>query len=780
MKMEKVKADIQMQQEENLLAKMLAKYLTYWPILLVFVSLGIGFAYLYIIYTTPKYEANASLIIKDEKKGNDDSRIMESLNMINSKKIIDNEIEVIKSRPVLDQVVKKMKLYAPISYDSKTVKLSAYANSPITIEAIDPNSIEENYRKIFFTYNKIKGNITFENKFTGPLNTWLKTPYGILRVTPNNNYVKPASDPKYYFHLIDTKNMANNILYNLKVSATNKLSSVVELRYKDIDPKLAEDVLNELIVAYNTAAVSEKNEMAKNTLSFLEQRLKSVSDNLHAIEKKIQNYKSGSGAVDIGTQGRLYLQNVSDNDQKLSQVNLQLNVINQLEKQVMTDDLDKGSLPSNLGITDPTLTELTNSLNRTELEREKLKKTVAGNNPLLVSLNDQAEKIKSNIISNIQSQRKTLEANKMNLAATNSTYNDLLFSIPAKERELLEISRDQNIKSGIYSFLLQKREESELSYVSTLSNSRVVNLAQASNDPVSPNRLIIFGFAFLASLGIPIVFIYGKESFGSSVLYRQDIEKLTSVPIIGEIAFNKSGDELAIEPGIRSMVSETFRKIRFSLLSTGINATRNKILVTSSISGEGKSFISANLAISYSLTGKKVVLVDLDLHNSSLEKIFSVENKYGMSDFLSNGISIKKIIHPVKGYENLSFVSSGKRNVDPSSLLENDNLQDLITYLENEFDVVIIDSSPTVPTSDAHVLSAYCDVTLYIVRHKKTPKILLKRFDENNGISPLINPVIVFNGITSRGYFNNNYGYGYGYGYKQNELNNNKRRAFTA
>ena len=151
-----------------------------------------------------------------------------------------------------------------------------------------------------------------------------------------------------------------------------------------------------------------------------------------------------------------------------------------------------------------------------------------------------------------------------------------------------------------------------------------------------------------------------------------------------------------------------------------------------------------------------------------------------MSDFLANGISIKKIINPVKGYENLSFVSSGKRNVDPSSLLENDNLQDLIAYLENEFDVVIIDSSPIVPTSDAHVLSAYCDVTLYIVRHKKTPKILLKRFDENNGISPLINPVIVFNGITSRGYFNNNYGYGYGYGYKQNELNNNKRRAFTA
>jgi capsular exopolysaccharide synthesis family protein len=650
----------------------------------------------------------------------------------------------------------------------------------VTIEAIDPDNIEETYRKIFFTYDAKKGNVTFENKLTGPLNTWLKTPYGILRAIPNAKYLTPASSPKYYFNLLDSKNVANDILHNLKVSATNKLSSVVELRYKEIDPKLAEDILNELIIAYNTAAVSEKNEMAKNTLSFLEQRLKSVSDNLQSIEQKIQKYKAVSGAVDIGTQGRLYLQNVSDNDQKLSQVNMQLSVINQLEKQVLENDLDKGILPSNLGITDPTLTELTNSLNRTELEREKLKKTVAGNNPLLVSLNDQADKIKSNIISNIHSQRKTMEASKIDLAATNNTYNDLLFSIPTKERELLEISRDQNIKSGIYSFLLQKREESELSYVSTLSNSRVVNMAQASNDPVSPNRMIVFGIAFLASLGLPIAFIQGKESFGSSVLYRQEIEKLTSVPIIGEIAYNKSGEKLAIEPRVRSMVSETFRKIRFSLLSLGINATRNKILVTSSISGEGKSFISANLALSYSLTGKKVVLVDFDLHNSTLCNALDIEEKSGISDFLSSGISIQEIIHPVKEYDNFFFVSSGSQNVDPSSLLENDNLQDLIGFLENEFDVVIIDSSPIVPTSDAHVLSAYCDITLFIVRHNKTPKILLKRLDDNNGISPLTNPVIVFNGITTRGYFNNNYSYGYGYGYKQDVVNNKRKRAYSA
>ncbi|MCX6145643.1 MAG: capsular biosynthesis protein, partial [Candidatus Kapabacteria bacterium] len=386
----------------------------------------------------------------------------------------------------------------------------------------------------------------------------------------------------YYFNLLEVKEAAEDLLGNLKVTASNKLSSVINLSYRDYKTNLAEDVLNELIVAYNNEAIIEKNALAKKTLSLIEERLNIVGGELNTIEQKIQQYKAGSEAVDISTQGQLFLQNVSANDQKLSDVNMQLSVINQLENHIQTNNSNVGISPSTLGVSDPTLSQLLNSLNIAELEREKLKKTVAENNPLLVSVTDQINKIKPNIIDNIQSQRNNLEANKKYLAATNSRYSNMLHSIPVKERQLLEISRDQNIKSGIYSFLLQKREESELSYASNLSDTRVVNYAQSSNSPVSPNKLIILAAIIIATFGLPIALVNTMETFSPTILYRNEIEALTSIPIIGELGYNKSKKQLLIEAGKRSFIAEEFRKIRFSLQYLGIDSTHNKILLTSS------------------------------------------------------------------------------------------------------------------------------------------------------------------------------------------------------
>jgi capsular exopolysaccharide synthesis family protein len=282
---------------------------------------------------------------------------------------------------------------------------------------------------------------------------------------------------------------------------------------------------------------------------------------------------------------------------------------------------------------------------------------------------------------------------------------------------------------------------------------------------VSPNKLIIFAAVIIAAFGIPITLINTAEIFSSTILYRQEIESLTSIPIIGELVFNKFKNQLLIKPGIRSYIAEEFRKIRFSLQYIGIDSSHNKILLTSSISGEGKSFVAANLAISYSLTGKKVALVDLDLHNGSLSKIFERKNEPGVNDYLIGNKNIVDIINPVSKYDNIFFVSSGKEENDPSELLENGLIEHMISYLSNRFDILIIDTAPIVLVTDAHVLSTSCDSTLYIVRHKFTPKILLKRFDENNEVNPLNNPAIIFNGVKKRGYLKNNFGYGYGYTY---------------
>ncbi len=751
---------------ETLFHKLMVKYFPYWPLFTLFFLLIFAATYTFLRYATPKFQATASLIIKDEKKGNDDSRLMESLNLIGSKKIIENEIEVLKSRPVIESVIKKMHLYAEFYVKKDFRKVFLYESAPVFIEASNPIEIQSSESDIDFELiDDGKAVRLIKDSKVIKIGEWSNTSFGTLKFMHRSEYRRLKKGEVYSLSIYALPVKTAQILSDLKVSSTNKLSSVIDVKYKDKHPLLAEKVLNEIIGSYNIASIAEKNVLAKSTLKFIEERLNAVGSQLNDIERSIQQYKSKSGAVDISMQGQLYLQNVSTNDQKLSEINLQLAVINTLERDLSEKTTSAGSHTVMIGNTDPMLTQMLGSLNSAELEREKLKKTVAENNPILIAVSDQIIKIKENIYRNIIDQRKNLEAAKINLSQTNTNYNSLLQAIPTKERELLEISRDQNIKSGIYSFLLQKREESELSYVSNLSDSRIINHAQSLGSPVSPSPILAYSIALIAVFGIPISIITAKETLTSTILYRQEIESLTQVPVIGELEMHKKTKPLAIEAGKRSLVGEEFRRIRYALQYYWTNTTTNKVLVTSSLSGEGKSFVSSNLAISFSLSGKKVALVDFDLHNSSLDKIFINDRKEGVLDFLIGSIPAKDIVYPVTAYENLYFLPTGTRQGDPSEMLEHENLSKLMDYLEEEFDIVIIDSPPVALVSDAYQLSQYCGATVYVVRHGYTPKVIVKRLDSTNSINPLLSPVIVFNGIKKRGFGVRESGYGYGYKY---------------
>jgi len=751
---------------QTLFSKLLAKYIPYWPMFLILAILSFGAASAYIKITPKKYQSTASLIIKDEKKGNDDSRIMESLNLMGSKKIIENEIEVLKSRPVIETVVKNFRLYAPVYLEDGFIDQYLYENAPLTIESLDPEKIQNSEGKLYVNLDpQDKKTVLINGEKAGVYGSWLTTDYGILRF----NIPEPSKllnpEKKYFFQLIAIPSKTKNILDNLKVSSANKLSSVIELKYNDFTPQLAQDVLDHVISSYNTAAINEKNILAKSTLAFIEERLNVVGAQLRNIEQEIQQYKAQSGAFDISTQGQLFLQNVSANDQKLSEINVQLSVMNDLQGQLQSNSSLSGNHTVLLGNVDPILTQMISSLNAAELEREKLKKTVAENNPMLISIADQISKIKENIQSNIKDQQRNLEATKNNLYATNTNYNNLLNDIPVKERALLEISREQHIKSGIYSFLLQKREESELSFVSNIAESRIINHAQAMSNPVSPNLMIVFGMAFCAVFGIPITMIGVKETLSSTILYRAEIDSMVNVPIIGEIEYHKKSKPFAIETGKRSIAAEEFRRLRYALNDILKNTDNNNVLITSSISGEGKSYIATNLAISFSLTGKKVLLVDVDLHNSSLGVIFDSVDKKGVTDVLLGDASVDQLVKPVPGYENLYFLSSGTPHNEPSGLLENQRTIDMLKYLASKYDLVIIDSPPVALLTDAHYLTTFCAATIYAVRHGFTPKSLLKRFETNNAIHPLVNPLIVFNGVKVRGFAGTDHGYGYGYKY---------------
>ncbi len=321
--------------QETLFNKWLIKYKPYWPLFLLFMFLLLSIAYIYTQYTIPEFQATASLIIKDEKKGNDDSRLMESLNLIGSKKIIENEVEVLKSRPVIESVVKKLQLYADLYVKNGFKRKYLFDNRNIQIEASDINKLKSSNGLIEFRILNNGESIFFPaDSISYHTNEWVNTRYGTLKFSLNKSNTIYNQQEVYFIELFSLQAKTYLILSALKINSSNKLSSIVDLRYTDKHPDLAEKVLNEIISSYNIAAVAEKNILAKSTLNFIEERLNVVGGQLNEIERRVQQYKAGVGAVDISTQGKLYLENVSNNDQRLSEVNLQLSVINSLEKDI--------------------------------------------------------------------------------------------------------------------------------------------------------------------------------------------------------------------------------------------------------------------------------------------------------------------------------------------------------------------------------------------------------------------------------------------------------------
>jgi len=748
------------QAETNIIELLLFRYLPYWPLFVIILLLSMAGAWFYLEFSTPLYKATGTLMVNDSKKGVDDSKLMEALNIYSSKKIVENEIEVLHSRAIINEVVKELNLYAPIQEDGGLKSYSAYNSSPVIIEARDPAKIIET-EKIYFTYKAT--NEIIINNHSYPLNKWVKTPYGEIQFRPNEKRTRQSSRP-LFFSLRNQHVVSDIYLSNLQVSAASKLSTVINLSIKDEVPQRGEDIINKVLETYIKFSIREKNKLASNTLAFVKDRLSYVEDELDSMQKNIQQYKSEKRVTDLSEQGKLYLHNVGDNDRKAGEINMQLAVLDQIENYVVSKNDKSGISPSTMGINDPVLGDLLQKLRDTELKYEIVRKTSAENNPTVLSLATQIESIRPGILENIRNQKKALKASHQELAGTTVRYNSLLQSIPKKERELLDISRQQIIKSDVYTFLLHKREETALAYASTVANSWVVDSAQSTNLPVSPNKMIIALIAFVLALIISTAIVAVKEVFNRKVLFRSEIETATKVRVAAEILFVKGKKDLVITQEKGSVIAEQFRQLRAAIGMYGKNISVNKLLVTSSIPGEGKSFVSANLALSLAYSGKKVLLMDFDMRNPVTSSITGITDKDGLSEYLEGKKEPHEIIHNVM-HKNLFVMSAGGETVNPTELLLTGNVDGLFQSLKDSFDYFIIDTAPIASVIDAYVLSEYSDTTLFVIRHNYTPKTMVQLLDENTKLKALKNVSIVFNGLHSRGIMKGDYGYGYGYGY---------------
>jgi tyrosine-protein kinase Etk/Wzc len=756
--------------ESNLLQLISFRLLPYWPLLGFFTVICTMSAILYLKLATPTYEATAILLVKDEKKGSDDSRMIEALNVFHSKKIVENEIEVLHSRSLMKEVVKSLGLYAPVSMESKFRITSAYITSPIIVKAKDPDKINE-VSQVYFTYDYTNKLVKIGNQ-AYPIETWVKTPYGELMFSANVN-LKKTNNNLLFFSLRTTKAVVNDLLKKLNVSAANKLSSVVNLQFVDEVPDRAEDVLDELIIAYNRAGMNDKNALADNTMQFVDERLKHVKSDIDSIEKKVQTYRSKQGAINLSEQSSVFLKNVGDNDQKAAVIDMQLAVLNQVQKFVNSGKSIGGIVPSTLGIDDPVLSQLLTRLSNTELEYEKLKNTTGANNPMLVSLSNELKQLRPNILESIRIQKINLKASSDQIKETNKKYSETLQTIPEKERSLLEISRQQTIINNVYNFLLQKKEETALSYASTVPDSRVLDVAEASIKPVSPKKVIALPVALVIAFVLTFGVIYFKDFASNKIMFRSEIASISTFPVIGEIAYLKK--KFFSDSSKREYITQQLFKIIASIGLFNKDNSIKKILITSTLAGEGKSLISLNLAKVIAESGKKVVVVDLDFKKSTTTNTLLSQKVHGVSEFLMEQTQAFDIIHSTE-YNNIYVVVAGERQLNYAALFSTGRMEQLFSYLEQSFDYIIIDTSSIDPLSDDLILSQFGDVILYIVRHAFTPKALFKVQSNNSSLIDTNNVGIIFNGVKSRGYLNGfGYGYGYEYSYKQSSEKHEKK-----
>ncbi len=756
---------------ENFLSQIWYKYFPYWPLFLLFIVLSLGGAWYYLKRTTPVYTSTASILIRDENKGNEQSAVIEELNPIAPKNTLENQVGIIKSKVLMEEVIRKLDIYAPIFEKGRFADRLSYEDAPIKIISRSPDSVSY-AEKVFFKYDQQKSQVVIDNK-NYPLNAWVNTSYGILKFIPNNDETDIA-DKNFYFSLVKPSNYANYFLGNLEIVST-RTSAILTVNMKDQSPVRAADLVNELLKVYTLSLAREKDELAANTLRYVEDRLKFVSHDLDSIERKIERLKSDN-AVDLSAQGSMYLQNVNTADQRLGEVNSQLSVLNTVESYVQSKSAKGGIVPSALGVNDPILSQLLDKLYSTELQYEQLKSTTAENNPMMISLRDQIIKIKPSILENIQNRRKGLIASRSNLYSTSGNFSAMLQRIPQKEKDLISISREQNVKSNVYSFLLQKKEEAALSTTNSSIENKIIDRAVPIYRATSPDKQKIYLLSIVLAFALCISLIVGNEIFNRKIVYRHEIESATSIPVIGEISFGKSKNLLITEIANTSetFIVDQFRKLRTSLTFLNIGAKRNKIVITSSIPGEGKSFVVANLGISLALAGKKVILLELDLINPTLSTKLHISEENGASNYLVGEKELDELILQTKVHENLYLLPSGPLPENPSELLLSPRVERMLDQLSGKFDYIIIDTAPLAPMPDAYVLSRFCDATLYVVRHKYTPKGIVQRIDEENKINELKNPAIIFNAVKNRGYIKNNFGYGYGYGHEYRYGYNNK------
>jgi tyrosine-protein kinase Etk/Wzc len=768
------------------LKSVLTKYFYHWPLFVLGLIIALAGAYAYLQIANPAYEVSATILVKDEKKSPQEKAALPELEQSSSPKNAEAEIEILRSKNLVSEVVNDLQLWTTYTAKNGIKTKDLYGTSPFKFIPIKkPADYSSNKVEVFikdkntFEIENLSGqkqSIAFNKSVKDGLGTWLLKPTDLLDQYIGSTITITVNDPEA---------VSNSYLKSLDAHLLDKLAPTIGLFITDEVPQRGKDFLNSLITAYNNAASKEQKRTTKSTIEFIDNRLASLTGELNTAEKQVEGYRSSQGLTDINSQAKVYLENVQSNDVKLNEVNVQLNIIAGIERYVNSSSNNENA-PATIGISDPALNSLIEKLSTLQLRRSALLATTPENNPLFDPINKQIALTKGAIRETIGGIKSSLLNSKRELQSFNTKTESSIKDIPVQERQFVGMKRQQAIKENLYVYLLQKREELALSYASTFVDARIVDKANVG-DKKWPKVPLITAIAMLLGLGVPFFIIYFRQSFNNRITERRDIETAVDVPIIAELSYDDLDNDPIVVNNKHSLIGEQFRSLRTNLNylhqtkkeeslqldanSTGLSADsrydyynnaegKGKVtLLTSSVSKEGKSFVSTNLASSLAASGKKTVILELDLRKPKVSGIFDLPSNHpGISNYLAQEVDLQSIIQHQTKVPNLDVIGSGRIPSDPSELLEKETLPKLINELRSVYDDVIIDTAPLHLVTDANIIAKHADVCLYIIRQGFTGKDELNFIGdiiENNQL-PEMN--IVFNGIKK-----SKYGYGYNY-----------------
>ncbi|NID10504.1 GumC family protein [Fibrivirga algicola] len=723
------------------------RYVRHWPWFVLSLGLALGAAYLYLRYKQPIYRVQASLLLLDGNKSDEQGGALREFQAATPKKSVENEIEMLRSASLMGQVVEKLHLEHRYFHETKFGKREIYQESPIEliVEKGQPILYEE---PITLTFSS--NSIARINGTPIPLNQSVNTEVGRIRVATR----KPvsASTEPIIVQASTKQAVAGDYVGRLKAEPTSKTSSVVVLTVDDAVPAKGEAVLNTLIAEYNLASIQSKNKVASNTLQFIQQRLNGLSGELSGVERRVESFKSSEGITDLSTQAQTFLLSAKENDAKLNEVNVQLSALNDLQKYARSQSTDQSDAPATVGLSNPVLISLIGKASDLELQRTQLAQTTSSSNPQLQGIDDQIRATKRRISENVQTMKNMLESTQRTYQAKNQALAGQIRQVPRQERALMDISRQQAIKNDLYTYLLQKREETAVAFAAAVSDSRTVDAAISSMTPVKPVKPMIYLLFGMVGLLLPLGAIAGIDSLNQRIRSRHEVEKSTITPILGELSSNPGSGKkrLVITHRSRSLITEQIRTLRANLpFIESAEGGSHVLLVTSSISGEGKTFVSLNLGASLSLVDRPTVVLEMDLRRPTYQESFHLDTNIGISEYLSGEATLSDVLQPVPGYKNFFMISSGTMSEDqnPAELLSSPRLRQLITDLREQFAYVVLDTPPLGLVSDAQLMAPFADSTLFVVRHGVTPQTSLKAIELVRREQRFKNLNLVLNGV---------------------------------